>query len=123
LAESEFRIRFGWGSGIHPLTHSAAKRLQRYSFHVTVAFDGGQKMLSDDEVGLQILSIFMKHKVVAGGVLRRNHFIDVRDADFQRGLNKAVGNHWLKVNLRDRYTYELTEAGLAAGLSNGIASV
>jgi hypothetical protein len=53
--------------------------------------------------------------------LRRNHFIDVRDADFQRGLNKAVGNHWLKVNLRDRYTYELTEAGLAAGLSNGAA--
>jgi hypothetical protein len=38
-------------------------------------------------------------------------------------LNKAVGNHWLKVGLRDRYTYELTEAGLAAGLSNGLASV
>jgi hypothetical protein len=78
-------------------------------------------MQSDEEVGLQILSIFMKHRVAAGGVLRRNHFIDVRDADFQRGLNKAVGNHWLKVNLRDRYTYELTEAGLAAGLSNGAA--
>lgn len=80
-------------------------------------------MTSDEDVGRQILSIFMKHKVAAGGILRRNHFIDVRDADFQRGLNKAVGNHWLKVGLRDRYAYELTEAGLAAGLSNGLASV
>ena len=79
-------------------------------------------MQSDEEVGLQLLGIFMKHKVVAGGVLRRNQFIDVRDADFQRGLNKAVGNHWLKVTLRDRYTYELTEAGFAAGLSSGLAS-
>ena len=71
-------------------------------------------MTSDEDVGRQILSIFIKHRVAAGGVLRRNHFIDVRDADFQRGLNR------LKVGSRDRYTYELTEAGLAAGLSNGI---
>jgi hypothetical protein len=78
-------------------------------------------MTSDEEVGRQILSIFVKHRVVAGGVLRRNHFIDVRDADFQRGLNKAIGNHWLKVSSRDRYTYELTDAGLAAGLSYGVA--
>ena len=74
-------------------------------------------MTSDEDVGRQILSIFIKHKVAAGGVLRRNHFIDVRDADFQRGLNKAVDNHWVKVRLRDRYTYELTEIGLAAGLN------
>src|SRR5260221_1533486 len=46
--------------------------------------------------------------------------IDVRDADFQRGLNKAVENRWIKVKLRDRYTYELTEAGLAAGLNAGL---
>lgn len=78
-------------------------------------------MASDEEVGYQILSIFMKHKVAAGGILRRNHFIDVRDADFQRGLNKAVGNQWLKIHLRDRYTYELTDAGLAAGLRAGLA--
>ena len=80
-------------------------------------------MTSDEDVGRQILSIFIKHKVAAGGVLRRNHFIDVRDGDFQRGLNKAVANHWLKVGLRDRYMYELTELGLAAGLSKGPASV
>jgi hypothetical protein len=78
-------------------------------------------MTSDEEVGRQILSIFIKRKVVAGGVLRRNHFIDVRDADFQRGLNNAVGNQWVKISLRDRYTYELTDAGLAAGLSDGTA--
>jgi hypothetical protein len=87
-----------------------------------VDIQGASQMQSDEEVGLQILSIFMKHKVAAGGILRRNHFIDVRDADFQRGLNKAVGNNWLKVNPRDRYTYELTEAGLAAGLSNSLPS-
>jgi hypothetical protein len=51
-------------------------------------------MASDEEVGRQILSTFMQHKVGASGVLRRNNFIDVRDADFQRGLNKAVENGW-----------------------------
>jgi hypothetical protein len=77
-------------------------------------------MTSDEDIGRQILSIFVKHKVAAGGVLRRNHFLAVRDADFQRGLNKAVENQWLKVRLHDRYTYELTEAGLAAALNSGI---
>jgi hypothetical protein len=76
-------------------------------------------MASDEEVGRQILSIFMQHKVGASGVLRRNNFIDVRDADFHRGLNKAVENRWIKIKPRDRYTYELTEAGLAAGLTLG----
>jgi hypothetical protein len=72
-------------------------------------------MASDEEVGRQILGIFIQHKVRASGVLRRNHFINV-NADFQRGLNKAVENRWIKIKSRDRYTYELTEAGLAAGL-------
>jgi len=72
-------------------------------------------MVSDDEVGRQILGIFVRHRVVANGVLRRNHFLDVRDADFQRGLNKAIQNNWIKISSRDRYTYELTEAGVAAG--------
>jgi hypothetical protein len=39
-------------------------------------------MASDEEVGRQILSIFMQHKVRASGLLRRNNFIDVRDARF-----------------------------------------
>jgi hypothetical protein len=79
-------------------------------------------MASDEDVGRQILGIFMQHKVAAGGVLRRNYFIDVRDADFQRGLNKAVENRWLKIKLRDRYSYELTDVGLAAGLSAEFAA-
>jgi hypothetical protein len=74
-------------------------------------------MASDEDVGRQILGIFMQHKVGAGGVLRRNRFLDVRDADFRRGMNKAVENRWVKIKLRDRYSYELTDTGLAWGLS------
>lgn len=69
----------------------------------------------DEEVGRQILGIFMRYKVPAGGTLRRNNFFDVRDADFQRGLNFAIASKWIKQHLRDRYTYQLTEAGHAAG--------
>lgn len=72
-------------------------------------------MASDEEVGRQILNIFMRNRVSASGVLRRNNFLDVRDSDFQRGLNNAVANQWIKIKLRDRYTYILTEAGFAAG--------
>jgi hypothetical protein len=79
-------------------------------------------MASDEEVGRQILGIFMQYKVPVGGVLRRNHFMEVRDADFQRGLNKAVENRWLTIKPHDRYTYLLTDVGLAAGLSRAAAS-
>ena len=74
-------------------------------------------MLSDEEVCQQILGIFMKYRIRPTGLLRRNHFVGVRDADFQRGLNKAVENSWIKIKMGDRYTYELTEMGLAAGSS------
>jgi hypothetical protein len=74
-------------------------------------------MTSNEEVGRHILEIFMRHRVHANGMLRRNNFMEVRDADFQRGLNQAVENNWLMIKRRDRYTYILTEAGLAAGLS------
>jgi hypothetical protein len=77
-------------------------------------------MASDEDVGRQILGIFMQHKVAAGGVLRRNRFIEVRDADFQRGMNKAVENRWIKIKLRDRYSYELTDVGLATGKKAGL---
>jgi hypothetical protein len=77
-----------------------------------------------DEVSRQILGTFMKYRIRPCGVLRRNHFMDVRDADFQRGLNRAVENSWIKIKTRDRYTYELTEIGLAAGstLSSSLTS-
>jgi hypothetical protein len=71
--------------------------------------------MSDEDVGRQILGIFMRYRVAAGGTLRRNNFFDVRDADFQRGLNFAIANKWIKQHLRDRYTYQLTEAGVTAG--------
>ena len=77
----------------------------------------GRAMTTDDEIGRQILGIFMRHRVPVNGVLRRNHFMEVRDADFQRGLSKAVENHWIRMG-RDRYSYELTDAGLAAGSPN-----
>ena len=71
-------------------------------------------ILSDEEVGRQIIGVFSKYKIAPGGKLRRNHFAGVRDADFQRGINKAVGKKWIKLKPRDRYTYELTEAGFRA---------
>jgi hypothetical protein len=70
---------------------------------------------SDEDVGLQILGIFARHKVPVGGALRRNNFMEVRDAHFQRGLNKAVENQWVRIKERDRYTYVLTDVGFAAG--------
>jgi hypothetical protein len=69
---------------------------------------------SDEDVGRQIVGVFSKYKIPPGGKLRRNHFAVVRDADFQRGINKAVENNWIKIKTRDRYTYELTEAGFRA---------
>jgi hypothetical protein len=71
--------------------------------------------MSDEDVGRQILGIFMRYRIPAGGTLRRNNFFDVRDADFQRGLNYAIASRWLKQHLRDRYTYQLTDLGFASG--------
>jgi hypothetical protein len=71
--------------------------------------------LSDEEAGRQILEIFVRNKVPASGTLRRIHFFDVRDGDFQRGINRAVANNWIAVHHRDRYRYILTEQGYAAG--------
>ena len=69
------------------------------------------KVRSDEEVARQILSIFSEHHVGAGGTLQRIHFFNVRDAYFQRGMNKAVELGWIN-RMRDRYKYELTKSGL-----------
>jgi hypothetical protein len=69
---------------------------------------------SDEEVGYQILGIFMRRRVTVNGTLRRYHFFDVRDGDFQRGINKAVANKWITVDLRNRHRYQLTATGYAA---------
>ena len=70
---------------------------------------------SDDEVGRQIVGIFAHHRIPAGGVLQRNYFFDVRDGDFQRGMNWAVANDWITIDRRNRYRYQLTATGYAAG--------
>ena len=57
----------------------------------------------------------MRHRVPATGTLQRNYFFEVRDGDFQRGINKAVANNWITVDLRNRYRYQLTTTGYAAG--------
>jgi hypothetical protein len=35
-------------------------------------------------------------------MLQRNYFFDVRDGDFQRGINKTVANNWITIDLRNR---------------------
>lgn len=71
-------------------------------------------LLSDEDVGRQILGVFMRNHVPASGMLPRNYFFAVRDGDFQRGLNRAVANSWIVIDRRNRYRYELTAAGYAA---------
>jgi hypothetical protein len=70
---------------------------------------------SDDEVSRQILGVFIRHRIPVSGILQRNDFFDVRDGDFQRGINKAVANNWITIDLRNRYRYQLTAMGYAAG--------
>ena len=69
---------------------------------------------SDDDVGRQILGVFMRNRIPVSGMLPRNYFFTVRDGDFQRGLNKAVANDWVTIDRRNRYRYELTATGYAA---------
>ena len=77
--------------------------------------------LNDEDAGRQILEIFVRNKVQASGTLRRNHFFNVRDGDFQRGIENAVAHKWIAVHHRDRYRYILTDEGYAAGRQIGAA--
>src|ERR1700694_3018066 len=74
---------------------------------------------SDEEVSRQILGVFMRYRIPASGMLQRNYFFDVRDCDFQRGINKAVANDWITIDRRNRYRYRLTATGYAAGRTIG----
>ena len=62
----------------------------------------------------QILAVFARYKVTVAGVLRRHQFFEVRDSDFQRGIDGAVANGWIQRHERDRYRYILTAAGRQA---------
>ena len=59
----------------------------------------------------QILDLFARHKIPVGGVLRRNHFFDVRDGEFLSGMKLAIEYGWVEQHLRDRYRYVLTKRG------------
>ena len=52
---------------------------------------------SDEDVSRQILGVFVRHRIPATGTLQRNYFFEVRDGDFQRGINKAVANNWITI--------------------------
>jgi hypothetical protein len=67
--------------------------------------------MSSDRKLRQILGVFMRHRIPAATQL----FFEVRDSDFQRGINKAVANNWITVDLRNRYRYQLTTTGYAVG--------
>ena len=62
----------------------------------------------------QILAVFARYKVTVAGVLRRHQFFEVRDSDFQRGIDGAVAKGWIQRHERDRYRYILTTAGREA---------
>jgi hypothetical protein len=94
------------------MTKIIAARLRPQEGHGNMA-----DVPSDEEVARQVLHVFVEYKVIAGGTLRRNHFSNVRDAHFQRGLTNAVARGWIK-RTRDRYKYELTEEGRAETLSS-----
>ena len=70
---------------------------------------------SDEDVSRQILGVFVRHRIPATGTLPRTYFFEVRDGDFQRGINKAVANNWITIDLRNRYRYQLTTTGYAVG--------
>ena len=61
----------------------------------------------------QIIGVFTRHRIPATGTLQRNYFFQVRDGDFQRGINKAVANNWITIDLRNRDRYQLTTTGYA----------
>ena len=68
-----------------------------------------------ESVGRQILGIFIRRGIHAGGSLTRNYFVDVRDSDFQRGIDAAIANNWITIDARNRYRYILTATGFSAG--------
>jgi hypothetical protein len=62
----------------------------------------------------QILAVFARYNVAAAGVLRRHQFFEVRDSEFQRGIDSAVARGWIERHHYDRYRYVLTKDGREA---------
>lgn len=70
--------------------------------------------IDGEHAARQILAVFARYKVTVAGVLRRHQFFEVRDSDFQRGIDGAVAKGWIQRHERDRYRYILTTAGREA---------
>jgi hypothetical protein len=70
--------------------------------------------IDGESAARQILAVFARYKVTVSGVLRRHQFFEVRDSDFQRGIDGAVAKGWIQRHERDRYRYILTTAGREA---------
>src|SRR5436190_23768308 len=70
--------------------------------------------IDGDYAARQILAVFARYRVTVEGVLRRHQFFEVRDSDFQRGIDGAVAKGWIQRHERDRYRYILTTAGREA---------
>ena len=70
--------------------------------------------IDHDYAARQILTVVARYKVTVAGVLRRHQFFEVRDSDFQRGIDGAVAKGWIQRHERDRYRYILTTAGREA---------
>src|SRR3954467_11765240 len=79
-----------------------------------VVSQSGDIMSAEDHAARQILAVFARYKVAVAGVLRRHQFFEVRDSDFQRGIDEAVAKGWIQRHERDRYRYILTKVGRAA---------
>src|SRR5258707_995564 len=71
-------------------------------------------MSADEQAARQILLVFAKYNVMIDGTLRRHQFFEVRDSDFQRGIDTAVNKGGIGRHPHDRYRYVLLSAGRAA---------
>jgi hypothetical protein len=108
----EKTIKLSISAGIRRQAASRS-RLCAYAF-----FARGEMLMidpqADDQAARQILAVFARYNVTVAGVLRRHQFFEVRDSDFQRGMDGAVARGWIQRHPRDRYRYFLTTAGREA---------
>jgi hypothetical protein len=82
-----------------------------YPAPVTGGWEMAVPKIDDELAARNILMVFARYKVTVAGVLRRHQFFEVRDSDFQRGIDAAVARGWIARHERDRYRYILTAKG------------
>ena len=70
-----------------------------------------QPRATDEEIGRQILTLYLQHRIRPYGVLRRVDFFSVRDGDFRRGMDYVLAYKWVELHRSDRHRYILTQTG------------